>query len=55
MIGGENMIGFLRKTCGVVLIGLGLGILLVLLLPITGWLFLIGLKVICVGFIWLAC
>ena len=49
------MIGFLRKTCGVVLIGLGLGILLVLLLPITGWLFKIGLTVICVGFIWLAC
>ena len=49
------MIGFLRKTCGVVLIGLGLGILLVLLLPITGWFFLIGLTVICVGFIWLAC
>ena len=47
--------GFLKKTCGVVLIGLGLGILLVLLLPITGWLFLIGAIVIIVGFIWLAC
>ena len=55
MIGGENMIGFLRKTCGVVLIGLGLGILLVIILPITGRLFLIGLTVICVGFICIAC
>ncbi len=49
------MKGFLRKTLGVCLIGLGLGILLVLLLPITGWLFLIGAIVIIVGFIWLAC
>lgn len=49
------MKGFLKKTLGVCLIGLGLGILLVLLLPITGWLFLIGAIVIIVGFIWLAC
>lgn len=49
------MKGFLKKTLGVCLIGLGLGILLVLLLPITGWLFLIGAMVIIVGFIWLAC
>lgn len=49
------MIGFLKKTCGVVLIGLGLGILLVLLLPLTGWLFLIGATIIIVGFTWLAC
>lgn len=49
------MIGFLKKTCGVVLIGLGLGILLVLLLPLTGWLFLIGATIIIVGFMWLAC
>lgn len=47
--------GFLKKTFGVILIGLGLGILLVLLLPITGWLFLIGAITIIVGFIWLAC
>lgn len=46
---------FLRKTLAVCLIGLGLGILLVLLLPITGWLFIIGVAVICVGFAWLAC
>ena len=29
----------LKKTFGVCLIGIGLGILLVLLLPLTGWLF----------------
>jgi len=49
------MFGLLKKTIGVCLIGLGLGILLVLLLPITGWLILIGLVVIAVGFLWLAC
>ena len=45
----------LRKTLAVCLIGLGLGILLVLLLPITDWLFIIGVAVVCVGFAWLAC
>ena len=54
-VGGSNMGGFLKKTFGVCLIGLGLGILMVLLLPITGWLIIIGLAVIAVGFIWLAC
>lgn len=49
------MFGVLKKTLGVCLVGLGLGVLLVLLLPITGWLFLIGVTVICVGFLWLAC
>ena len=49
------MIGFLKKTLGVTLIGIGLGILLVLLLPLTGWLFLIGSSIIIVGFIWLVC
>ena len=49
------MKGFLKKTLGVCLIGLGLGILLVLLLPLTGWLFLIGAIVMIVGFLWLAC
>ena len=44
-----------QKTLAVCLIGLGLGILLVLLLPITGWLFIIGVAVICTGFMWLAC
>lgn len=49
------MKGFFKKTLGVCFIGLGLGILLVLLLPLTGWLFLIGAIVIIVGFLWLAC
>lgn len=49
------MFRVLRKTLAVCLIGLGLGVLLVLLLPATGWLFIIGLAVICVGFMWLAC
>ena len=49
------MKGLLKKTLGVCLIGLGLGMLLVLLLPLTGWLFLIGAIVMIVGFIWLAC
>ena len=49
------MIKLFRKTLAICLIGLGLGILLVLLLPITGWLFIIGVVVICVGFMWLAC
>ena len=49
------MKGFLKKTLGVCLVVLGLGMLLVLLLPLTGWLFLIGAIVIIVGFIWLAC
>ncbi|MFR5683896.1 MAG: hypothetical protein ACLUD1_07590 [Clostridia bacterium] len=44
-----------RKTLGVCLIGLGLGILLVLLLPFTGWLFIIGLCIVCVGLMWLCC
>ena len=44
-----------KKTLGVCLIGLGLGILLVLLLPLTGWLFIIGVALACVGIMWLAC
>lgn len=49
------MFGVLKKTIGVCLIGLGLGVLLVLLLPITGWLFLIGAAILIIGFIWLFC
>ena len=44
-----------KKTLAVCLIGLGLGILLVILLPFTGWLFLIGLIVVYVGLSWLCC
>ena len=49
------MLSALKKTIGVCLIGLGLGILLVLLLPISGWLFIIGVAVVAVGFAWLSC
>ena len=45
----------LKKTIGVCFIGLGIGILLVLLLPIAGWLFIIGLAVVIVGLTWLSC
>ena len=44
-----------KKTLAVCLIGLGLGILLVLLLPITGWLLAIGIIIVAVGCLWLAC
>lgn len=44
-----------KKTIAVCLIGLGLGILLVLLLPIAGWLFIIGVVIVCVGILWLSC
>ncbi len=49
------MMKLFKKTLAICLIGLGLGILLVLLLPLTGWLFIIGVVVIGVGFMWLAC
>ena len=45
----------LKKTFGVCSIGLGTGILLVLFLPVVGWLFLIGIIVIFVGILWLLC
>ena len=48
------MFGMLKKTLGVCLIGVGLGILLVLLLPLTGWLFSIGITLTILGLIWLA-
>ena len=54
--GGNNvMLKLFRKTLAICLIGLGLGILLVLLLPITGWLFLIGCAVFILGVVWLFC
>ena len=40
----------LKKTFGVCLIGIGLGILLVLLLPLTGWLFSIGVTLTILNF-----
>ena len=49
------MLSILKKTIAVCLIGLGLGMLLVLLLPLSGWLFLIGVVIIAVGLMWLCC
>ena len=46
------MCRLLKKTLAVCLIGLGLGMLLVLLLPISGWLFIIGIVIVRVGLIW---
>lgn len=48
------MFCMLKKTFGVCLIGIGLGILLVLLLPLTGWLFSIGIILTILGLVWLA-
>lgn len=45
----------LKKTLAVCLIGFGLGILMVILLPFTGWLFLLGIIIIVVGLMWLTC
>ena len=39
----------LKKTIGLCLVGIGTGILLVLLLPVTGWLFLIGCALFILG------
>ena len=49
------MLCALKKTLGVCLIGLGLGILLVLLLPVSGGLFTIGVAIVAVGLMWLSC
>ena len=49
------MLNALKKTIAVCLIVLGLGILLVLLLPISGWLFAIGIVIIAVGIMWISC
>ena len=43
----------LKKTMGVCMIGLGVGILLALLLPITGWIFAIGVVLLLLGILWL--
>ena len=47
------MFRLLKKTLAICLIGLGLGMLLILLLPISGWLFIIGIIVVAVGLMWL--
>ena len=45
----------IKKTLAICLIGFGIGVLMVLLLPITGWLFLIAVSIILIGLTWLAC
>ena len=42
-----------KKTFGVCLIGFGCGTLLVLLLPVSGWVFGIGVITLILGLIWL--
>lgn len=49
------MFRLFKRTIGVCLLGIGLGILLVLLLPIAGWLFIIGGALLILGLIWLFC
>lgn len=49
------MFNAIKKTLGVCMIGIGTGILLVLLLPIAGWLFLIGVAIFIIGIAWLFC
>ena len=43
----------LKKLLATCFIGFGLGILLVILLPLSGWLFIIGCTVILVGLLFL--
>ena len=45
------LFNLLKKALGIVLFGVGIGILLVLLLPITGWLFIMGVALAIVGII----
>lgn len=47
------MLGIFKKTLGVCLIGFGFGVLLVLLLPISCWLFLMGAALLIMGLCWL--
>ena len=54
--GKERSVQFTEKDVrGLFNSDYGVGILLVLLLPATGWLFLIGAVVVLVGLIWLSC
>lgn len=49
------MLSLFKKTLAVCLVGFGLGVLLVILLPFTGWMFIVGVAVIGVGISWLSC
>lgn len=43
----------LKKLLATCLIGFGIGVLLVILLPLSGWLFLIGCTLILIGLLFL--
>ena len=43
------MLRLFKKTLAVCLIGFGLGVLFVILLPFTGWLFIIGTALVAAG------
>ncbi len=49
------MLRLFKKTLAVCLIGLGLGVLLVILLPFSGWLFIIGIALVTIGIAWISC
>ncbi len=49
------MFGLLKKAITMCLIGIGIGILLVVMLPVTGWLFIIGIGLIAVGIACFTC
>ena len=54
MKGDAEKMNLLKKTFGVCLIGFGVGTLLVLLLPVSGWIFGIGVITLyldCCGFV----
>ena len=44
-----------KKTISICLIGLGTGILLVLLLPLSWWLFIFGIAIVICGFACISC
>ena len=44
-----------KKTIAICLIGLGVGILTVLLLPLSWWLFIFGVGIIVGGFVCIVC
>lgn len=46
---------FFKKTIAICLIGLGTGILAVLLLPLSWWLFIFGIGIIVCGFACISC
>lgn len=47
------MFKILKKLLATSFIGFGLGVLLVILLPLSGWLFIIGCSIIILGLIFL--